>query len=164
MCNIWYVKKDMIAGTSSSICARWVNFKHSSVFSGRNQRWWEGVILSSKMTVTLTKTMTMTEMIIEGENRDDQSSNKRGWQFIVIIMMQKMAVMMTMRTVTILTTMTMFRRISRMVNNDHALTCPLFRRKLGGTAPTTLFPISPSLLLSRCAFDLIQLKKCEDSL
>ena len=24
--------------------------------------------------------MTMTEMIIEGENRDDQSSNKRGWQ------------------------------------------------------------------------------------
>ena len=101
---------------------------------------------------------------VDKDNDNDRDDNRRWkpWRPILkqkrmAIMMQKMAVMMTMRTVTILTTMTMFRRISRMVSNDHALTCPLFRRKLGGTAPTTLFPISPSLPLSRCALDLIQL-------
>ena len=105
MCSIKYIKKDMIAGTSSCICALWVNFKHSSVFSGRNQRWWEGVILSSKMTVT--KTMTMIAMIIVDENCKDQSSNKG------VKTMQKMAMMKTMRTVMILTTMTMFRKMDQ---------------------------------------------------
>ena len=54
--------------------------------------------------MTVTKTMTMTAMIIVDENCKDQSSNKG------VKTMQKMAMMKTMRTVMILTAMTMFRK------------------------------------------------------
>ena len=77
MCSIKYIKKDMIAGTSSSICAPWVNFKHSLVFSGRNQRWWEGMIYDLRST------------IYDDKNNNNDSNDYSRWKLLQPILKQK---------------------------------------------------------------------------
>ena len=91
---------------------------------------------------------------VDKDNDNDRDDNRRWkpWRPILkqkrmTIMMQKMAVMMTMRTVTILTTMTMFRRISRMVSNDHALYAPCSGENWVERRPQLFSPYHPHFLL-----------------